>query len=65
MLIAILITNPSNLQFGQEVFHGDCQGLDYDLGDLDTLTPQIKEDIEFQSMLVVKLSSEKISSLVN
>jgi hypothetical protein len=65
MLIAILITNPSNLQFGQEVFHCDLQGLDYDLGDLDTLTPQIKEDIEFQSMLVVKLSSEKISSLGN
>jgi hypothetical protein len=48
MLIAILIANPSKLQFGQEVLHDDLQGLYYDLDDLDTLTPQMKEDIEFQ-----------------
>jgi hypothetical protein len=41
-LIAILIANPSKLHFGQEVLHGDLQELDYDMGDLDILTPQIK-----------------------
>jgi hypothetical protein len=63
-LIAILIANPSKLHFGQEVLHSNLQGLDYDLGDLDTLTPHIKEDIEFQRGLVVKLSSGKISQSV-
>jgi hypothetical protein len=46
-LIEILIANPSRLHFGQEVFHGDIQRSDYDLDDMNTLTPQIKEDIEF------------------
>jgi hypothetical protein len=46
-LIAILTANPSKLYFGHEALHGDLQGLDYDLGDLDTLTRQIIEDIEF------------------
>jgi hypothetical protein len=63
--IEILIANPSKLHFGQEVIHGDLQGLYYDLGDLDTLTPQIKDDIEFQKGLVVKLSSDFFSSLEN
>jgi hypothetical protein len=58
-LIAILIKNPSKLHFGQEVLHVDLKGLGYELGDLDTLNPQIKEDIEFQRALVVKLSSGK------
>jgi hypothetical protein len=46
-LIEILVPNPSKIHFGQEVLHGDLQRLCYDLGDMDTLTPQIKEDIEF------------------
>jgi hypothetical protein len=46
-LFAIIMANPSKLHVGQEVPHGDLQGLDYDLGDLDILTLQIKEDIEF------------------
>jgi hypothetical protein len=29
------------------MLHGELQGLDYDLGDRHTLTPKIKEDIEF------------------
>jgi hypothetical protein len=37
--------------------------LNYDLGDMDTLTPQIKEDIEFQIGPVVKLNPRKFSSL--
>jgi hypothetical protein len=43
------------------VLHGYLQWLEYDLGDMDTLTPPIKEDIEFQIGLAVKLSSEKFS----
>jgi hypothetical protein len=58
-LIEIVITNPSKLHFGQEVLHCDIQGLDYDLGDMNTLTPQIKEDIEFQRGIIVKLKPEK------
>jgi hypothetical protein len=46
-LIEILIANPSNLHFGQGVLLCDLQELYYDLDDLHTLTPQIKEDIEF------------------
>jgi hypothetical protein len=58
-LIEILITNPSKLHFGEEVLHFDIQGLDYDLGYMNTLTPQIKEDIEFQRGIIVKLKPEK------
>ncbi len=47
-LIEILIANPSKLHFGQEVLHCDLQLLDYDLGDMHTLTPQIKEDMKFK-----------------
>jgi hypothetical protein len=46
-LIEILIANSSKLHFGQEVLHGDLKRLDYDLGDMYTLTPQIKEYIKF------------------
>jgi hypothetical protein len=59
-LIEILTANPSKLHSGQEVLRGDLQGLDYYLGDMDTLTPQTKEDIEFQRGLVVTLSTRKI-----
>jgi hypothetical protein len=41
-LVEILIANPSRLHFGQEVLHGDPQKLDYDLGDMHTLTLKIK-----------------------
>jgi hypothetical protein len=46
-LIKILIANTSKIHFGQEVFHYDFQGLDYDLGDMHALTLKIKEDIKF------------------
>jgi hypothetical protein len=58
-LIKILITNPSKLHIGQEVLHCDLQILDYDLGDMHTLTPQIKEDMEFQRGINVKLNPGK------
>ncbi len=60
-LIEILIANPSKLHFGQEVLHGDLQRLDYDLGDMHTLTLKIKEDIEFQRGINVKLNPEFFS----
>jgi hypothetical protein len=59
-LIKILIPNALELHFGQGVHHGDIQRLDYDLGDMHTPTHKIKEDIEFQRELIVKLLSWKI-----
>jgi hypothetical protein len=46
-LIEILAPNAPVLHFGKGLIHGDLQGLDYDLGDRDTLILNIKEDIEF------------------
>jgi hypothetical protein len=46
-LIEILIENTLKLHFGQEVLHCGLLGLDCDLGDMHTLAPQIKEDMEF------------------
>jgi hypothetical protein len=47
------------------VIHCDIQGLYYDMGDMHTLTPQIREDIEFQKGINVKLNPEKVSHLKN
>jgi hypothetical protein len=55
-LIEILITIPLRLHFGQEVLHGDLQRLYYDMGDMHTLTLNIKEDMEFQIGINVKLN---------
>jgi hypothetical protein len=55
MLIEILISNAPELHFWKGVLQGDLQRLDYDLGDMHTLTLKIKEDIEFQRGLIVKL----------
>jgi hypothetical protein len=62
-LIEILIINSLKLHFGQEVLHGDLQGLDYDLASMHTLTLNIKEDIEFQMGRNVKLNRGKILSV--
>jgi hypothetical protein len=43
------------------VLHSDLQGLDYDQGDMHTLTLKIQEDIEFQRGINVKLNSGKSS----
>jgi hypothetical protein len=45
------------------VFHGDLQGLVYDLGDMHIVTLNIKKDIEFQIGLIVKLLSWKLSQV--
>jgi hypothetical protein len=62
-LIEILIANPSKLHFGQDVLHVDIQRSGYDLGDMNTLTLKIKEDIKFQIGINVKLNPGKISCL--
>jgi hypothetical protein len=59
------IPNAPELHFGQGVLRGDIQRLDYDLGDMNTLTSQIKEDIEFQRGINIKLNPEKIHTSVN
>jgi hypothetical protein len=58
-LIEILIASSSKPHFGKEVLHGGLQGLDYDMGDMDTPTLKIKEDIEFQRGINVELKSWK------
>jgi hypothetical protein len=62
-LIEILIPNRSMLHFGQEVLHGDLQILYYVLGDRHTPYPNIKEDMEFTLVLIVKQKLEEICSL--
>jgi hypothetical protein len=47
------------------VLHGDLERFYYDIGDMDTLTPKIKEDIEFKRGINAKLNSKKILSLEN
>jgi hypothetical protein len=64
-LIEILIPNTSELHFGQGLLHGGLQRLYYDQGDRYTLTPKIKEDIEFQRGILVKLKPEKLPKSEN
>jgi hypothetical protein len=59
-LTEIFIANPSKLNFLQEVLHGDIQRLKYDLGDMHILTLNIKEDIDFQIGINVKVNPGKI-----
>jgi hypothetical protein len=47
------------------VLHSDLQRLDYDLGDIHILMLKIKEDIEFQRGINVKLNRGKKSKSVN
>jgi hypothetical protein len=60
-LIEILIPNAPEPHFGQGLLHGDLQRLDNDLGGRYKLTPKIKEDIEFQRGIIVKLKPGKKS----
>jgi hypothetical protein len=59
-LIAKLIENPPELQFGQEVIHGNLQCLHYDLVDIHKLSLQIDEVIEFPRRLNVKQILENL-----
>jgi hypothetical protein len=60
-LLAHLIANPSKLKYRQEILHGGLQRLVCDMGDIHTLTLKIKEDIEFQRGINVKLNPGKLS----
>jgi hypothetical protein len=57
-LIEILIANPSKLHFRQEVFYGDLQRLEYNLGDMHTPYTNMKEDMKFTKVLIVKQKME-------
>jgi hypothetical protein len=59
-LIENLTPNAPELHFVQGLFHSDLQRLYYYMGDRYTLTPKIKEDIEFQREINVKLKPKKI-----
>jgi hypothetical protein len=60
-LLETLVANSSKHHFGQEVLHGDLQRFDYDLVHSHTLTLKIKEDVEFQRGINVKLNSGNFS----
>jgi hypothetical protein len=59
-LIEIHIADISKLHFGLDALHSDLQILYYDLGDVHTLTSQIKEDMKFQRGISVKLNPGKV-----
>jgi hypothetical protein len=61
----ILIPNEPELHFGQGLFYDDLQRLYYDLSDRYTLTPKIKEGIEFQRGIIVKLKPRKFPEFGN
>jgi hypothetical protein len=62
-LIEIHISNPSKIHFGQEVFHCDIQGLDYEMDDMHTSYHNIEEDMKFTKVLIVKQKLEENVSL--
>jgi hypothetical protein len=47
-LIEILIPNAPEFHFGQGLLYGDLQILDYDLGDMHTVTLKIKNILNFK-----------------
>jgi hypothetical protein len=57
-LLKILIANLSKIHFGQEMLNCDTQGLYHDLCDFHILDPNIKEDMEFIKLLLVKQKLE-------
>jgi hypothetical protein len=63
-LIAMLLANPPQLHFGQEVLHGDLQCLHYHLSDMQTQYPKIGEDVEFSKVLNVKQFPGKTRKLI-
>jgi hypothetical protein len=64
-LLEILITNPSKLHFGQGLLHVYLERFNYDMGDMNILTLKIKEDIEFQRVMNVKVNPEEFSESGN
>jgi hypothetical protein len=64
-LLEILIANPSKLHFGQGLLHVYLERFNYDMGDMNILTLKIKEDIEFQRVMNVKVNPEEFSESGN
>jgi hypothetical protein len=62
-LLETLIANPSMLHFGQGLLHSDLQRLYYSLDDRHTPYPNIKEDMEFTIVLIVKQKLENLYCL--
>jgi hypothetical protein len=60
MLLETLVANPSKFHFRQGLLHGDLQRLCYGLGDMHTTYPNIKEDMEFTIVLIIKQKLEEI-----
>jgi hypothetical protein len=60
-LIATVIKNPPELNFGRGVLDGALQTLHYDLIGMHKLTPNIKEVIAFPNWLSVKQKSVEIA----
>jgi hypothetical protein len=56
-------TNPPVHKLGQGVLHGGLVPLHYDLVNMHNLTPTIKEVMEFQRGLNIKLIMENFVSL--
>jgi hypothetical protein len=55
-------TNPPELKLGQGVLHGGLYPLHSDLVDMRNLTPNVKEVMEFQGGINVKLIPENFKS---
>jgi hypothetical protein len=53
-LLETLVANPLKLHFGQGLLHGYLQRLYYGMGDRNAPYPNIKEDMEFIIVLIVK-----------
>jgi hypothetical protein len=59
-LVKTPVANPSKLHFGQGLLPDDLQRLHYGLDDRNTPYPNIKEDMEFTIVLIVKQKLEEI-----
>jgi hypothetical protein len=59
-LLETLVANPSKFHFGQGLLHGDLQRLYYGLDDSHTPYLNIKEDMEFTIVLIVKQKLDEI-----
>jgi hypothetical protein len=59
-LLETHVANPSKLHVGQGLLLGDLQRLHYGLDDRNTPYPNIKEDMEFTIVLIVKQKLEEI-----
>jgi hypothetical protein len=62
-LLETLVANASKLHFGQGLLHGDLQGLYYGMGYRHIPYLNIKEDMEFTIVLIVKQKLDEICTV--